>query len=91
MAVAWTCLLGWFQSAGRHRATRHEFVVHVAALLVGEVSSVCCDELTLFPFVALGQASQTKSMPSGADRAALLFRVFGQEARFSGGLTGVSI
>jgi hypothetical protein len=32
-----------------------------------------------------------RAMPSDADRAALLFRVLGQEARFSGGLTGVSI
>jgi hypothetical protein len=30
-------------------------------------------------------------MSSDADRAALLFRVPGQEARFSGGLAGVSI
>jgi hypothetical protein len=32
-----------------------------------------------------------RNMSSDADRAALLFRVLGQEARFSGGLTGVSI
>jgi hypothetical protein len=38
-----------------------------------------------------GTSQSNENMPSGADRAALLFRVFGQEARFSGGLTGVSI
>ena len=51
--------------------SRHESVVHVAALLVGEVGSVSCDELTLFPFVALGQASQTKTC-----RPALIGRLY---------------
>jgi hypothetical protein len=32
-----------------------------------------------------------RNMSSDRDRAALLFRVLGQEARFSGGLAGVSI
>jgi hypothetical protein len=32
-----------------------------------------------------------RNKSSAADRAALLLRVLGQEARFSGGLTGVSI
>jgi hypothetical protein len=33
----------------------------------------------------------TAAASGWSDRAALLFRVFGQEARFNGGLTGVSI
>jgi hypothetical protein len=89
MAVAWICLRGWFQSAGRRRATRHASVARVAALLVGEVGSVFCDEPVSIRSTGTSQANE--NMPPGADRAALLFRVFGQEARFSGGLTGVSI
>jgi hypothetical protein len=36
-------------------------------------------------------SSLKRTVSSDADRAALLFRVLSQEARFSGGLTGVSI
>jgi hypothetical protein len=42
--------------------------------------------------LALPIARKTeRNMSSDADPAASLFRVLGQEARFSGGLTGVSI